>query len=247
MCTVTWWKRSTEFDFFFNRDESRSRLPGVEPVVSSVQGVRLVAPKDGAAGGTWIFGNEYGLVAGILNRYDVDDAVASRSGTRISRGLLLLSLAASKSVEALDQRLRGMDLSPYRHFLIVGLDLHCPARQWNWNGRFLEVTGDVEKRLPVTTSSFDPEEVMQTRKELFATVMGAAQRPSVDLFRRFHETEIEGRPEYSVCMEREDAITVSFSHLTVTRDEVRFRYAPRSEGSQRFAPITEVVLRRSRG
>ena len=55
---------------------------------------------------------------------------------------------------------------------------------------------------------------------------GVASRVDPALLYAFHTSHGAAPDAYSPCMHREDAGTVSFSWVVVTREEVRFLYSP---------------------
>ena len=62
MCSVSWVAAAGALDLFFNRDEQRTRAPGLPPVSGDRNNVRFFFPVDGKSGGTWIAANNRGLV-----------------------------------------------------------------------------------------------------------------------------------------------------------------------------------------
>src|SRR5262245_8061057 len=67
--TVSWTPTREGYALRFNRDERRTRGPGLPPGMMEGDGVRFLAPTDADAGGTWIGVNQFGLTVGLLNRY----------------------------------------------------------------------------------------------------------------------------------------------------------------------------------
>ncbi len=90
-----------------NRDEALKR-PAEGPGLRMRQGVRILAPRDLEAGGTWLGLNGEGLFVGLTNRF----GAGGRSGTR-SRGLLVLDMLSRSTLDAALEAL--MQLSPERH------------------------------------------------------------------------------------------------------------------------------------
>lgn len=75
-----------------NRDEALERP--AEPPGIYRETPRIIAPRDAEAGGTWIGVNEYGVVAGVTNRWLDTDLAGERS-----RGLLVGDALECESVE----------------------------------------------------------------------------------------------------------------------------------------------------
>ena len=66
MCTATWRFDESGYDLLFNRDERRSRSPGEPPRRDESDGICFLAPRDSAAGGTWIGVNDHGVSIFLL-------------------------------------------------------------------------------------------------------------------------------------------------------------------------------------
>ena len=95
-------------------------------------------------------------------------------------------------------------------------------RLFVWDGH----TGRIEYDVPTprTSSSVDAKEVKAIRKGLFAN-LGLQESKDRQAFIDFHSSHIPHPSRESVCMHREDAKTVSFSHVIVTADAISFAYA----------------------
>ena len=93
-----------------NRDEFLDR-PATDPAVLN-DGPHIVGGKDLRAGGTWLGINEYGLVAGLLNRRPAEEANPNAR----SRGMLCLdALRRSSAADAAQYAgaERGGDYNPF--------------------------------------------------------------------------------------------------------------------------------------
>jgi hypothetical protein len=80
--------------------------------------------------------------------------------------------------------------------------------------------------MPLTSSSYDAAGVRRARLNEFARLVGPARPIYPPLLYCFHSSHGAIRDAYSTCMHREDAETVSFSWVIVSRDEIRFLYSP---------------------
>ncbi len=133
MCTlivaVSMWARAP-LVVAANRDEDLQR-PAEPPSVWDNDGVRLLAPRDARAGGTWLGVNAFGVFVGITNRYTPSPNPGARS-----RGQLVLdALRASSAAQAADAVGAG---DPGRHnpFHLVLADTTSAHLVWN-DGRTL--------------------------------------------------------------------------------------------------------------
>lgn len=230
MCTLTYLLNEDGYELFFNRDEQRCRLLAEPPKFNKINKSNgAIYPIDPQGGGTWIAVNEQGLSLALLNNYQAP--LSNDHNKSISRGQLILSLLQIQG--NVINELQSMDLSVYQPFqlCIFPEDLSKYKQSiycFKWNGsQLIEVSVNVEADLPITSSSIDFVEVRQKRKHRFACLVDA-HKPLSNQLKDFHfSTEVNGK--HSVNMQREDAKTVSFSHISVNshlsiKNEIRFEY-----------------------
>lgn len=222
MCTLTWRIEESGYELFFNRDESRQRLPALEPEIQLHGEVRYIAPTDADAGGTWIGVNEYGIAAALLNYYQGEiekpPTAASESRQR-SRGVIVQELLRLTSSTEAKQFIERLDLGRYRPFRVV---LFFPGettpRFFLWRGE-----GDIGAetlQAPVSSSGFRPDLVIPTRISRYKQMLeeSGLKNPDRDFSYAYHASKDAKGGAYSVCMEREDARTVSFTHISVDQN-----------------------------
>ena len=215
MCTLSWLPAGAGYHVFYNRDERRSRARGEAPRAGMARGVQFLAPRDPESGGTWIVVNALGITVCLLNRYQ--DAVTAEPGPR-SRGSLVMGLADLAAVEDLPGRVAADRLPDYAPFTTVAFDgVHaCLAA---WNGSELTMRRHDRPGLVETSTAVDGAAVHATRRRLFDS-----ERLSVERLTALHRSHLPRKGSASVCMHRDDAGTVSFSHIAVSPEDVRFRY-----------------------
>lgn len=242
MCTVTWWYDHESYEVFFNRDELKTRLPELCPAVCVREGVKYIAPQDTDSGGTWILVNENGLTVGLLNQYPAN--AKSPLTPRVSRGVLMKSLADCQTVQEVGERLAVADLAHSMPFMIFAISVEAGAMVWTWDTHVLHRMEDAESQLPHTSSSFRTEEVVRARRHLFLnSLMEREDSLSPSFFQDYHRIAFKDEGAYAVCMEREDARTVSYCHIQVGLEKpIAFHYAPRSKVKNGFEPVTSVEL-----
>lgn len=218
MCTVSWLVEGNDYHVFFNRDEQRSRSLAVPPQVINITETKALIPIDPDGNGSWISSNEFGLTLCLLNYYQG----SKPQGVLISRGLLLKSLSAFSTVEAINQHLQKLPLDRYASFTLLafGLDKSGQVIQqtWQWNGAGLTT---IELSSPFTSSSVKFDEVSESRLSL------AKQLPTpltVNALIGYHQSHEPAKGYLSVCMHRDDAKSVSFSHIHVGAGKTVFNY-----------------------
>ncbi len=220
MCTVSWVHRDGGFDLLCNRDERHTRARAAEPIVASRNGVRYVAPLDGDCGGTWISVNEFGVAICLLN------GASNRTG-RASRGHVVTALADSHSVDQAARRLIATDLDAFAPFVIAALG---PGQSVviDWDGEQCHVDPRPARRMPLISSSFDPETVRERRRAEFERV---AATVNVESLYSFHVSHGKQRGPYSACMHRAEG-----------GGEIDFLYSP--DAPCQHAPFVRQALPR---
>jgi hypothetical protein len=221
MCTLTYFLHNEGYELFFNRDEQRSRQLALYPQYDDQ--INALYPIDPDGSGTWIAVNNKGLSLALLNDYQttVNQAVKIKPNKTISRGLLILTLL--KSSKDVIEQLIVMDLTVYQPFklCIFPEDLSINKsniRYIQWNGYKLSNFDGV---LPITSSSVEEVTVTKERKNSFKEYING-DNPQVEHYKSFHlSTNNPGK--YSVNMNREDAQTVSISHISVSH-KINFNY-----------------------
>ncbi|QDV06960.1 hypothetical protein Poly30_24780 [Planctomycetes bacterium Poly30] len=244
MCTLTWTSQragedsppdpeESGYSLWFNRDELLTRGPEIPPrIQTSPEGVRYIAPGDSEAGGTWIAANEHGLTVALLNGY-----IVSRGPTLEhyqSRGALVRLLASlERPLESLAM-LSPHELAPYRPAVVVLKAPGDPALVARWDGLTVAIDVSGERQLPLTSSSFEQDEVQLSRRALYTSlVLGGEEKKRADApdperlaaFQRHVDAE-RGPTAFTPTMQRADAATRSQCHIVVTKSNVHFEYRP---------------------
>lgn len=250
MCTLTWW-RSPEpgrdgYEVFFNRDEKKTRPLALPPEALETGGVRFLAPRDGAAGGTWLLVNECGITVALLNWYS-RETIAGVIANRISRGELVMNLADLRSPESLPEKLAGFDPKRFQPFRLL---VFFPGNEdpfidyWQWSG-----AGEFERvrcpPMPVCSSSFDRSAVVAGREARLRETLAGGGGPEV-LWDYHHNNGSPEATAYTVRMNRPDAQTWSISRITVAPESVQFGYEAESLDLSRAHEWFEKSLERER-
>lgn len=243
MCTVTWCRPAAGYEVFFNRDEQRARPPAEPPAVRESHGIHYLAPLDPQGGGTWLAVNERGLTLGLLNHYESGQPTGSAPAA--SRGRLVTSLADCATQEEVTDRLHLRHLLEFAPFFLLVFAPDRPVHWHRWDGfrRMASVLRDED--MPVTTSSFDAENVIAARRACLHRIVPDGTAATAAQLAAFHRSSDPRGGPYSVLMTRPDAQTVSSSRVTVAPDEVCFHYAARAPGAPTLAEEGAVRLLRA--
>lgn len=221
MCTISWLHDSSSYQLLCNRDERNTRGVASAPEFHTHHGVRFIAPRDGDYGGAWIATNEFGLTLALLNGPRQPEPALR------SRGFLVMDLASSATTKEVGARIGQADLEAFAGFQLVALQPGHPAALFEWDELELSASMDAEHRMPLTSSSFDPESVRASRQKEFQRLQ-TGRKLSAEILFEFHQSHGAEPSAYSTCMHRPDASTVSFTWVDVTEQDVRFFYSPSS-------------------
>ena len=222
MCTVSWLIRPGGYEVFFNRDERPSR-PAHGPSLLHAEGTAYLAPHDDEAGGTWIAVNAFGVTVSMTNQYP--QPAPPRPKERTSRGLLLAALVGAQSLEQVHKRIRRLALERYEPFAIAAFEPEAPAAIYLWDGTDLGVEHHAEPGFVLTSSGATPPAQEEKRAAIFQDAV-RQHGLSTETLEAVHRGHVPERGVFSVCMHRDVAQTVSYSHIAVGPEEITFRYAP---------------------
>jgi len=217
---MTWFVNDDGYELFFNRDERVSRSRAELPSEQDIRGVKCISPTDTDAGGTWISVNEFGYTVCLLNHYQFEQIETYKAW--ISRGEIVRNFADTQSLFASEKSFKNRELNDYRAFRMFIIAPDGDNRLLVWDGHKSRIEANVTK--PKSSSSVDAWQVKQRRKQLFED-LNLAESKSVLDYTNYHSSHLPSKSKESVCMHREDANTVSFSHVSVGKNTVNFRYA----------------------
>lgn len=136
------------------------------------------------------------------------------------------ALASSTSADV-DAALATLSLARVNPFRLVGVFPTSKAVvEWGWNLQRLERREHRWRTCTWISSGFDEPGTQQTRSKTFSEALRQASAGSTDWLRRLHRSHGPECGPYSTCMHREDAATVSYTEVTVSRQMAKMRYAP---------------------
>jgi len=220
MCTLTWFTTNSGYELFFNRDERLTRRRAEPPVIQEVDGVTLISPTDADAGGTWIAVNQFGITVCLLNHYQFQQIETYKDWK--SRGDIVKKFAVISDLNLVQEWFDDLPLDNYRAFRMFIIEPQGNNRLCVWDGH----SGRVEwyVTMPKSSSSVDAKNVKAIRKDLFKNLKLVESCDSRDYI-NYHSSHLPSRSKDSVCMHRDDAKTVSLSHVCVEDLSISFRYA----------------------
>lgn len=223
MCTVTFLPRSAGYALAMNRDEARSRPSAHPPSTRSFHKGHAVYPSE-PGGGTWIALNDQGTTFALINWYSKPPLDTDRT---VSRGEVVVSILKANSPSQVGQILDEFGLRPVKPFRLIGVFAQLKrVVEWRWDMEQLETLQHSWSANQWASSGFDEPAAQQSRRIQF---LESIQRPSAGStrwLRQFHRSHVPHPGPLSVCMHREDASTVSYTEVIVSRRLAHMRYAP---------------------
>lgn len=220
MCSVSWLITDAGYEIFFNRDEQKTRTKALPPRELQLGQTKVLMPIDPVGQGSWISTNELGMSLCLLNNYQG----CNPNPVVLSRGLLLKSLAKYESIEQVCDAFAKLNLPQFAPFTLLAFDLSIREHSKSvialeWNG--IEAKAHPTDS-PLFSSGVDLTRVVEYRQCAFERLVGGTPtRDSLLAFHRHHHPELR---HLSVCMHREDAESVSFTHVMVSAQSQEMRY-----------------------
>ncbi len=226
-----------------NRDESPLR-PKPEDIKQAVlegaEGVgrRVIFPVDPNSQGTWIGANDKGVVIALMNQHPKG---YTRPVKTQSRGRLVPeALKAVSAITALE-RIAALDLSATPPFMALGFDDQGAPLSLRWDGAHLERRLYADGALELSSSSFEPDDILPRREAQFdlmlKSVEGKDAAEVLDAQQAFHFSEEPAPGPVAVWMTRDDARTVSYTHLLVQPKTTLLRYLDREAKEAGEGPV----------
>ena len=236
MCTVSFLPQARGFFLAMNRDERKSR-PQAAPPRRRKNGARVSLYPSEKSGGTWIGINDAGLMLALINWYAKPQKDAGQS-----RGIVIPVLLGARDLGEMAAALKKLPLLQLNPFRLIAISAHERGiQEWRWDGARLASKRHGWTRRHWFSSGYDEALVNRRRKPLVRAI--AEQR---DTIRQLHRSHAPERGPFSICMHRDEAKTVSYTEVAVSKKEARLRYAAgapctKKMGTPRALPLTREV------
>lgn len=226
-----------------NRDESPLRDKPEQIKQATIEGAdgagrRVLYPVDPRSQGTWIGTNDLGVTLCVMNQHPVG---YQRPAKTDSRGRLIPEgLKAATAITALE-RMAALDLSATPPFLAVGFDDEGAPLSLRWDGAHLERRLYADGALELSSSSFQPDDILPRREAQFDLMLKSVEgKDAAEVLaaqEAFHFSQEPAPGPVAVWMTRDDARTVSFTHLLVQPKQTLLRYLEREAKDAGEGPV----------
>lgn len=221
MCTVTFLPKENDcFIITSNRDETPKRKT-IPPKIYTIDGVKLVFPKDELAGGTWIGTSEKNRLICLLNGGFTKHKRAN--SYKMSRGILVKNLLTSDDAIAQINDFSFEGIEPFTIILIDwnnGLQLH----ELVWTGVERHFTELAQKPHIWSSSTLYTNEIKNLRKQWFVDWLKENKEFYSQEIIKFHQDKTKGNTEISLKMKRDAVETVSTTCIEKSSENIIISY-----------------------
>ncbi len=220
MCTVTFIPAKDRIFFTSNRDEKNWRSAAIPPASYEFGSGKILFPKDGNAGGTWIAAHENGNVIVFLNGGFV--AHTPEPPYRKSRGLILLDLADHPTPYNCFVAINLNNIEPFTAIIYDNKHLF----ECRWDGKLkhmaeLETSG---KHIWSSCTLYT-DDVIQKRRHWFERWLGEHPEPSQEQILHFHQFTGDGDSHNDLMMNRDGKVfTVSVTSVELSAKGISMDY-----------------------
>ena len=221
MCTLSFLPKTDGFLLGMNRDEQRSRAIASPPAAQRCGDLDALYPSE-PSGGTWIGINEAGLCAALINWYSRPQY---QGDPAFSRGVIIPRILAFPSLDDMERSLFSLPLerlNPFRLF-VIGRSADG-IREYRSEGSSTERVDHPWVTNHWFSSGHDEASAITTRS---AACLNAAEEPdagTLPWLERLHSSHDPEEAASSICMHRDDAVTVSMTILEVSGESAAMRY-----------------------
>lgn len=212
MCTVSFIPAGNRVFITHNRDEKSSRSKAIPPKEYSINGYRLLFPKDSHAGGTWIACTAEGQAAVLLNGAFTPHQ--QQPAYRKSRGLVFLDFVASPDITAGYSNIDLQGIEPFTIILWTGRQLF----ECRWDGQQKHVTApDAALAHTWSSATLYDASIISKRKSWFQQWLQQHPQPGMEDAIQYHLHAGDGDPQNNLCMNRHgQLLTVSITAMEIS-------------------------------
>ncbi|MBC8033381.1 MAG: NRDE family protein [Chitinophagaceae bacterium] len=211
MCTVTFIPADGRAFITHSRDEKSVRPAALPPQLHELSNCRVLYPKDGAAGGSWIAMNDHGNAAVLLN--GAFKKHLPLPPYRKSRGLSFLEIMAAGDIIKGYQSADLNGIEPFTVILYNGEELlEC---RWDAMKKHITKLNPQEPHIWSSVTLYDPKAI-EKRRSWFRGWLQSGSVQSADEIVSFHLTGGDGDKSNDICMNREGLLlTVSVTGMEI--------------------------------
>lgn len=211
-----------------NRDEMIRRPAASVPVIQKMETGKILFPKDGKAGGTWIAlhnnGNAMVLLNGALERHHHNPPY------RKSRGIIFLDIFDSSYPSKQFLKTDLQNIEPFT--LVIWDNNQLFEARWDGNDTSIEQIDHTTPHIWSSATLYD-KEVIEKRKHWFAVWLMENSSVSIESIIAFHRFGGEGDENIDLRMNRAGILqTVSITGIELMSDKSVMYYSDMLTGTE---------------
>ena len=219
MCTVTFIPSEHTIILTSNRDEKRRRSLASAPAVHDAKTGKMIFPRDGDAGGTWIAAHENGNAVVFLNGGLV--AHISKPPYRKSRGLVLLDLVSNPEPNNYFETVDLANIEPFT--AIIWDDNRLFECRWDGSTKHRVQRDETKPYIWSSVTLYDTT-VIAKRNRWFEEWISRNKNPLQNEILAFHQFTGDGDCHNDLKMDRGQVYTVSITSIMISKDQAFMRY-----------------------
>jgi hypothetical protein len=221
MCTVTFIARRNGYALGMNRDEKLARATALPPAQRQIDRGAVLFPSE-PNGGTWIGVNDAGVTLALINWYFISERVG---GSPFSRGNIIRSALSARLPAAVSEALANLPLDRINPFRLLGFfPTDQTVVEWRWDLKRVAQLHHLWTTNIWASSGHDEPGAQHTRGKIFGGALRQSSSGDLNWLRRLHRSHGLQRGPHSICMHRNDAATVSYTEISVSRRTAIMRY-----------------------
>lgn len=246
MCTLSFAPADGGFLLAMNRDEQRTRPRAAAPSIHTLGEQKALFPSE-PSGGTWIGINESGLCLALINWYSRPQLPGAGA---FSRGNIIPELLSRGTWEKAEHALLALPLprlQPFRLFMMTR-ELGV-IREFRSEGAGLEIEDHPWTIAHWFSSGHDEDSATRSRGGVCLAAVEESDAGTLPWLARLHSAHGPEKGADSICMHRNDAVTVSMTLLRVASGTAIMTYHEGSpcEPSHRMDGTLELRARTNHG
>jgi hypothetical protein len=221
MCTLSFVPKADGFLLGMNRDEQRSRAIASPPGAQRCGDFKALYPSE-PSGGTWVGINQSGLCVALINWYSRPQY---QGAPAFSRGAIIPRLLAMGTREEMDRSLLSLPfdrLNPFRLF-VIGKESDGIA-EYRTDNSGIERVDHPWITNHWFSSGHDEATATEIRDSVCRKAATEHDAGTLHWLERLHASHDPEAGSDSICMHREDAVTVSMTLLKVSNGEAVMSY-----------------------
>jgi len=221
MCTVTYLPTPAGFILTSNRDEALLRKAANLPDTEMIAGNKVLFPRDGEAGGTWVATADNGRTVCLLNGAFVRHN--RNPPYRKSRGLVVLDFFKSASAQSFNNDYDLQGIEPFTLVIIENSRLF--ELRWDGQQKYFKPLDPAQPHIHCSATLYTPE-VIAMRQKWFAAWLEKHKTYEVADILRFHLFAGEGDEHTQVRMSIYGIVqTVSITCIELTGHRQHMYYS----------------------